>query len=274
MGGNAHDAVAETDAATTMERLVQRDRAVVLFGIALIAATAWAYTIHLASTRSDFAMPMVQPWGAIELTTMFVMWAVMMVAMMLPSAAPMIVLFAGIQRRRRETGRPWIPVAWFAAAYLALWTGFSLLATITNWALHQGGALTSMMGRIETVDAAGLLVLAGLYQWTPLKTACLRRCRSPLSFLLTEWREGSKGAVVMGVRHGVYCLLCCWALMSLLFVLGVMNLVWIAALTGVTIAEKILPGGARLSRVLGLGLIAWGAWTMAMEFALPIRLTG
>lgn len=267
MGDNAADVAAETDAATTMERLVQQDRAVVLFGVALIAAVTWAYTIHVAATRSDFAVPMVQPWGMMEVTTMFVMWTVMMVAMMLPSAAPMILMFAGIQRRRRRTGRPWAPVALFTAAYIVLWTGFSLLATITNWALHQGGVLTSMMGRAEPVYAAGLLVLAGLYQWTPLKAACLSRCRSPLGFLLSEWREGSKGAVVMGVRHGVYCLLCCWTLMSLLFVLGVMNLVWIAALTGVAVAEKILPGGAWLSRALGVALMAWGAWITAADFA-------
>jgi predicted metal-binding membrane protein len=138
-----------------------------------------------------------------------------------------------------------------------------LLATAANWALHQSGLMTGAMGRAVPVAGGVLLVTAGAFQWTPLKHACLNRCRSPLAFLLTEWRDGNRGAFVMGVRHGAYCLLCCWALMSLLFVLGIMNLLWIAALAAIVLAEKVVPGGIWVSRLLGVLLSAWGAWMIA-----------
>lgn len=148
-------------------------------------------------------------------------------------------------------------------SYVVVWAGFSIVAAGANWALHQGGLMTGMSGAALPLIAGLLLVAAGMFQWTPLKNACLTRCRSPLAFLMTEWRDGRRGALVMGVRHGVYCVLCCWALMSLLFVLGVMNLVWIAVLTAIVLMEKVAPGGIWISRGLGVLLIGWGAWTIS-----------
>jgi predicted metal-binding membrane protein len=250
-----------------IERLVRRDRAAVAFGLVVMAALAWAYTVHLAVAMGDMAMPQAHPWGAVDFVLMFVMWAVMMVAMMLPSAAPMILVFAAVGRRRQQARNPAGPTALFTLAYVVVWAGFSLLATSANWALHQGGLMTSMMGSALPVVAGALLVTAGLFQWTPLKDVCLAHCRSPLAFLMSEWREGRGGAFVMGLRHGLYCLGCCWALMSLLFVLGVMNLAWIAVLAVIVLAEKVVPGGTWLSRGLGALLAVWGAWTMATGLA-------
>jgi predicted metal-binding membrane protein len=246
----------------SFERIILRDRAFMLFGLAAMAGLAWAYTVHLAVAMGDMAMPQVHPWSAMDFLMMFMMWAVMMTAMMLPSASPMILIFAAIQRRRRQAHNPAVATGLFALSYVVVWAGFSLAATGANWALHQGGLMAGMSGAVLPAIAGVMLVAAGVFQWTPLKNACLTRCRSPLAFLMTEWREGRRGALVMGVRHGIYCVLCCWALMSLLFVLGLMNLVWIAALAAVALVEKVAPGGIWISRALGVLLIAWGSWTI------------
>jgi predicted metal-binding membrane protein len=249
--------------ATAAHRLVTRESLVVLLGLVAIAGLAWAHLIHMAASMDAMVMPRVEPWSTAEFVLMFAMWSVMMVAMMLPSAAPMMMVFATVTRRRAAGGRPVPANALFVFAYVVVWIGFSLLATAANWALHQSGLMTGAMGRAVPVAGGVLLVTAGAFQWTPLKHACLNRCRSPLAFLLTEWRDGNRGAFVMGVRHGAYCLLCCWALMSLLFVLGIMNLLWIAALAAIVLAEKVVPGGIWVSRLLGVLLSAWGAWMIA-----------
>jgi predicted metal-binding membrane protein len=242
-------------------------------GLVLISAITWLYTILVATVglgkltgaapqmdMSAMAMPdMSMPWDRLDFIFMFVMWFVMMVAMMLPSASPTILLFAKVDRTQQHS-RPYIGTLVFAGAYLAVWAGFSLIATLANWALHTHGLMTSMMGRTLPIWSGGLLIAAGVYQFTPLKLACLNKCRSPLAFLLSEWRGGNWGAVVMGLRHGAYCVLCCWALMALLFVLGVMNLLWVAALAVFVLVEKIGPHGPWLSRASGLLLIGWGIW--------------
>jgi len=250
--------------------VLARDRAVVLLGLAAIAALSWLHVIHMAGSMPAMSsMAHVQPWGMADFLLMFVMWAVMMVAMMLPSAAPMILVFAGIKRRSPAAadGALALVTALFALAYIVVWTGFSLAATLANWALHQAGLMTSTMGSTLPMAGGVLLLVAGIYQWTPLKHACLSRCRSPLAFLMTEWRTGRTGAFVMGLRHGLFCLGCCWALMALLFVLGAMNLLWIAGLAAIALIEKVAPGGAWLSRGLGLVLAAWGAWMIAAYLA-------
>jgi predicted metal-binding membrane protein len=249
----------------TTERVLRHDRAVVALVLLLVVAVAWAYTVHtaLATGVEGMVMPHIRPWDALDFLLMFAMWAAMMTAMMLPSAAPMILVLAAVVRRRAGAHSPHAATALFTLAYVVVWVGFALLATLTNWILHQAGAMTSMMGNAVPVLGGVILLGAGVYQWTPAKHACLNRCRSPLAFLMTEWREGSQGVFVMGVRHGLYCLGCCWALMGLLFVVGVMNLLWIAALAGVALAEKILPAGAFLSRGVGTLLIAAGLWMLA-----------
>jgi len=191
---------------------------------------------------------------------MFVMWAVMMVAMMLPSAAPMILTFAAVQRRRQAQGGAFVPTGVFIAGYLLVWAAFSLLATSAQYGLERAALVSPMMGKVAPWLGAALLIGAGLFQFAPLKDVCLDKCRSPLSFIMTDWRDGTRGALVMGLRHGAYCAGCCWALMALLFVGGVMNLLWVAALALFVLIEKVVPAGGRLGKAGGFALIAWGAW--------------
>jgi predicted metal-binding membrane protein len=214
-------------------------------------------------TSMRAAMPMTSAWTLADAISMFVMWAMMMVAMMLPSVTPMVLLYARTVRHRALQGRTGAPAILFVTGYLNAWIGFSLLATLANWALHSGGLLSSSMGSTPANVGGVVLVAAGLYQWTPLKDACLTHCRSPVGFLADHWREGRIGAVTMGMHHGVYCVGCCWLLMALLFVLGVMNLVWIAVLTVFVLLEKVGPRGPLVSRVTGALLVAWGAWHLA-----------
>ena len=199
---------------------------------------------------------------------MFVMWVVMMVAMMVPTAAPMILLFATVNRRNREQERPYVPTGVFLSGYVLVWSGFAVLATAANWALHTNSLLSSMMGESTSAYLGGALLLAaGAFQWSRLKYVCLTHCRSPLGFLMSEWQDGSAGAMRMGLKHGGYCLGCCWVLMGLLFVLGVMNLLWIAALAAFVLVEKVAPSGHLVSRLTGLVLAAWGLWMVAAELA-------
>ncbi len=246
--------------------VLKRDRRLVLGAMVALAALAWGYTVYLGlqqtSMADAMAMPAMMAWSAADFVFMLVMWAVMMFAMMLPSVTPTVLIFDRVRGKRVEAGRAHASTAAFVSGYLLAWVGFSLLATLANWGLHSGGAMTSMMGKVAPLTGGLLLIAAGVFQWTPLKNACLDHCRSPMSFLMHHWREGTRGAALMGLHHGVYCLGCCWMLMVLLFVLGVMNLPWVAVLTIVVLAEKTLPRGQVISRALGLVLIAWGAWLL------------
>ena len=258
-----------TPSATPLEELLKRDRALVIAGVVAVAAIAWGYIVYVAQSNSSVGMSMsmaagnVHSWTGVDFSLMFVMWAVMMVAMMVPGAAPMILLFATVNRRRREQSRPFVSTGVFLSGYIVVWSSFALGATLGNWGLHQASLLTSMMGESSSgYLGGGLLLTAGAFQWSRLKYVCLTHCRSPLSFLMSDWREGTAGAFKMGLQHGRYCLGCCWVLMALLFVLGVMNLVWIAALAAFVLAEKVAPAGEKVSRVTGVLLIAWGAWAI------------
>jgi predicted metal-binding membrane protein len=195
---------------------------------------------------------------------MFAMWWVMMVAMMLPSAAPMILLFDSANARAAGQGATPIPTAIFASAYLLAWAFFSVLAVALQWGLTGLGLLDNMMRSTSLTLNAALLIAAGLYQFTPVKQACLRHCRSPLQFVMEHWRPGRIGALEMGIRHGAFCLGCCWFLMALLFFGGVMNLAWIGGLALYVLIEKLAPHGDLIGRLGGTGLIAWGVWLLAM----------
>ena len=218
-------------------------------GLAVLALLAWAYLISGAGMSR---MPGMEPsprFGANVL-----MWLVMMVAMMVPAASPTILLYAHVHRHSNgPESRP--PTAAFLAGYLACWLAFALVAAgLQSW------LISPMSMAIASRDAAaGLLVVVGIYQLTPLKDACLSRCRSPALFLSRHYRPGRIGAVRLGILHGAYCVGCCWLLMALLFVGGVMNLIWIAGLTLLVAAEKLLPGGDWLARFAGIAMIAWGA---------------
>jgi len=246
----------------------RRDRALVLAGLGLVAVAAWVYTAYLAwsmAAMDHAAIPALdhQRWTVGDAAVAFLMWVVMMTAMMLPTAAPVIAMIATVNRRRRERAEPFTPTAVFVAGYLLVWTGFSALATGVQGALHTAAWLTPMMANASPVFAGVLLIGAGLYQWTPLKDACLARCRSPLGFLMTEWRDGALGQLIMGARYGLFCVGCCWALMGLLFAVSVMNLLWIAALAALAMAERLLPQGDLVRRLAGAGFLIAGAIVLA-----------
>lgn len=253
--------------------LLKRDRLIIGGAIAFTTAVAWAYTayearrMNAAGVCECLGMKMGGPdlgsWSAGSLLPLFLMWSVMMVAMMLPSAAPMLLTFAGVARNRRQADRPYVPVSIFAAGYLVIWCVFSLLAAAGQWLLHRAALLSPMMTSSSVYLAAGLLITAGLFQFTPWKNRCLVHCRAPLEFIMTRWREGRAGAFGMGIEHGAFCAGCCWALMALLFVLGVMNILWIAVLTIIVALEKMLPRAKWFSALSGAILVCWGLWLIA-----------
>jgi len=245
-------------------RRLSRDEAIVAVALAILAILAWIYTILLSGSLAGLdlhnlmAMPRQGEWTSLDLALTFLMWAVMMAAMMIPSAMPMILLFTAIERRRESTGALSRTTA-FVSGYAAAWVVFSLLATLAQWGLHDAAMLSSAMGRLVPWAASLVLALAGLYQFSPLKRTCLHHCSSPLEFLTAHWRPGGEGALRMGLRHGGYCLGCCWAFMFVLFVVGVMNILWVMLIAIAVLLEKLMPGRDRLRMALGAALLAWSA---------------
>lgn len=242
--------------------LLQKDRLLVISGIAAITILGWAYMIHMAIHMTTKGMSITKPctmyWGIGDIIHLFIMWTIMMVAMMLPAAAPMVMIFVTANGQRSNDEEIFIPTWLFILGYLAVWTIFSGLATLAQWGLHLGALLTHSMAITSPVLGGLLLIAAGIFQWTPFRDACMSKCRSPLGFLMAEWREGRLGALIMGLKAGLFCVGCCWLLMILCFVLGVMNIFWMAALTVFMILERIMDN-KWLSRTAGLILIVWGA---------------
>ncbi len=263
-----------------LEAVLRRDRAVVIAALGIITALAWAYLAWLANDMwmggmdmtgfrmipagQGLMMPAVAPWQPIEFGYVFAMWIVMMIGMMTPSVAPMILIYARVGRQAAIAGQPFAASAWFAAGYMLAWTAFSLAATSAQWALDRAALLTPMMESASNVLGGIVLIAAGLYQWTPLKDACLSYCQTPLNFIMRHggFRREPTGALALGFRHGLYCVGCCWAVMVLLFVGGVMNLLWIAALAVLVLLEKVVPFGRLVARLAGAAFIAGGAWLL------------
>jgi predicted metal-binding membrane protein len=268
---------------TALEAVLRRDRAIVLAALAAVTALAWADLVWLANDMAmggmdmtgfrmipsgqSLMMPASAPWQPIEFVYVLLMWVVMMIGMMTPSVAPMVLLYARVGRQAAAQGRPFAASSWFAAGYLLAWTAFSLAATSAQWALERGALLTPMMESASAVLGAAILIVAGIYQWLPVKDACLAFCRAPLDFVQRHggFRGDPKGAVSLGLRHGLYCIGCCWAVMALLFVGGVMNLLWIAALAALVLIEKVLPYGVAIARLAGLIFIGGGMWLLAQS---------
>jgi predicted metal-binding membrane protein len=218
-----------------------------------------------ASGGPDMMMAMApMAWTPGYAVLMLFMWWIMMVAMMLPSASPMILLFARFNRTQRDKGAPYVPTGVFALGYVLVWAAFSLVAVTAQWGLERSGLLSSMMASTSVTLGALLLIAAGLYQLTPLKYACLKHCRSPLFFISHHWRPGDWGALRMGLEHGAFCTGCCWFLMALLFYGGIMNLFWIIGLAVFVLLEKVAPAGHWVGWVMGAGLIAWGGGLLLM----------
>jgi predicted metal-binding membrane protein len=271
-----------------LEAVLRRDRIVVVAALVVVIVAAWVYILlgagmgmtafemtvppfgGAADMAMDGDMAMDQPgsgmamamapmaWTPGYAVLMLFMWWIMMVAMMLPSASPMILLFARFNRTQRDKGAPYVPTAVFALGYVLVWAAFSLVAVTAQWSLERSGLLSSMMASTSVTLGALLLIAAGLYQLTPLKYACLKHCRSPLFFIAHHWRPGEWGALRMGFEHGAFCTGCCWFLMALLFYGGIMNLFWIIGLALFVLLEKVAPAGHWVGWVMGAGLIAWG----------------
>ncbi len=260
---------------SALEAILRRDRVIIIASLVVLTVLAWLYLVWLADDMAmggmdmtgyrmipagqALMMPASSPWRPIEFAYVFVMWMVMMIGMMTPSVAPMILVYSSV-RRQAAKGRPLASVAWFAGGYFLAWIAFSLAATSLQWALERAALLTPMMAGASNIVGGTLLILAGLYQWTPLKEACLSQCQAPLGFILSHGGvpATATGSLTLGFRHGVYCLGCCWALMVLLFALGVMNLAWIAALAILVLLEKIMPSGRLIARIAGIASFAGG----------------
>lgn len=250
-----------------LEQLLHRDRLIVATGTAAVVALAWAYLAAGAGMDTEMMADMPDmapmPWTPLYAVLLFVMWWVMMIAMMAPSAAPTVLLYATVKRKQETASRAAINTWIFLAGYLVMWAGFSLAAVLVQGAFERFGLLSMAMASTSAILGGGVLIVGGLYQFTPLKQACLRYCENPLLFLGRHWQPGPRGAFRMGLRHGSYCVGCCWFLMILLFVGGVMNLVWIIAIALYVAAEKLLPFGRRLSYAAGGILILSGAIVLA-----------
>jgi predicted metal-binding membrane protein len=252
---------------TALETALKHDRWLTAGALLLAVLLSWAWIVPMAldmygAMAGPSAWMMTTNWDALHLALLFAMWAVMMVGMMLPSAAPTLLLYAALARKSDSSGSVALRVYAFAAGYLAIWTLFSLLATALQRVLVAALVLSPMMEVQNRAWAGGLLVLAGIYQFTAAKRACLTACRSPVEFITRHWKPGRSGAFRMGLEHGLYCLGCCWALMLLLFVGGVMNLWVIAAITLFVLLEKIAPLGAQAGRLSGALLLLLGAWVL------------
>lgn len=245
----------------------RRDRAIVLGGLIGLCLLAWVYLLYLGwmmdqmPANMAMAEPQMMAWSGTEVFLCFIMWTVMMVGMMIPSAAPMIMIFTQTYRKQGSQGQPYVPTSLFVLGYLVVWTIFSLFATAAQWGLHATALLSPTMLKSTSPMLGGvILIAAGAFQWTDLKQRCLKHCRSPLNFLLNEWRDGQMGALIMGLRHGLFCLGCCWALMALLFVTGVMNLLWVALIGIFVLVEKLMPFQRWVSGGAGALLVSWGLW--------------
>lgn len=253
--------------------MLRHDRALVIAALAAVILVAWGWLLLGAGIEMDQMdmgggqmMLMAPEWSIGYAAVIFLMWAIMMVAMMLPSVAPAVLLATALMRQRGGN-RVFGPTGLFVLGYLIVWFGFSLLATGLQWSLDRKGLLSANMASGSATLAGILLIAAGLYQWTPLKQACLTQCRSPFEQITRYWRRNTFGPLKAGTMHGVFCLGCCWLLMALLFVGGLMNLLWVAALAFLVLIEKLLPIGPRISRLTGLALIAWGAVVLLRQAA-------
>jgi predicted metal-binding membrane protein len=247
---NSLSATSKLDAGK-IERVLAQDRRFVVLALLFLSALAWAYLVVMARQMAAGDMALMgmgalsampgsdmmgamtaaqMPWSLLTFLLMFLMWSVMMIGMMIPSAAPMILLFARVQRRKLADQAPTTRIAAFTVGYLVIWILFSLIATGLQWALTEFRLLSPMMESTSQFLTVGVLLAAGFYQLTPLKLACRKQCQSPIGFLTSHWKNGVSGALSMGVEHGIFCLGCCWLLMALLFVGGVMNLIWVAVI--------------------------------------------
>ena len=270
--GEVPNHVLEGQPPTRLERALAHERAALIVLLILLPLVCWSWIVVMARDMygpmtGASAWMMTPRWDGRHVLLLWTMWAVMMVGMMLPSAAPLLLLYGAAARRRGVNVNAAHEIYALAAGYVTMWSVFSLVATAAQRTLATLLIVSPMMTLTSPAIAAALLFLAGIYQLTPLKSMCLRKCQSPVGFMMHRWRAGMDGAFRMGIGHGGYCLGCCWALMLLLFVGGVMNLTVIVALTAFVLLEKIGPFGIYTARVSGGLLIAGSAWMLLAAHA-------
>jgi predicted metal-binding membrane protein len=247
--------------------LLQKEQLLVFSGLAVVILISWASMLRMgwgiSGTGMELTPACLMRWDAGDIAHMFIMWTTMMVAMMFPSATPMILMFTTVNQQHGKTQRPLMPTGLFVLGYFLVWTAYSALAAMAQWGLHVAILLTHNLVITSPILGGVLLVAAGVFQWTPFRDACMSKCRSPLGFLMAEWREGRPGALIMGLKHGLNCVGCCWLLMLLSFALGIMNIMWMAIVTVFMLVEKAYPRSQWVSRTTGLILVAWGLWVAA-----------
>ena len=269
------------------EAVFKRDRMIVTIGLSAVVFVAALYTINTAQsydrvldlilsicvggnqtwTYTDLMNnPMFEHTGHIHngFLSLFGMWTVMQVAMMSPTAVPMILMHVKVQRSRHPAKTPYLQTVLFFLGYIIIWTGFSAAIARIQLYLQSTSLLTPQMAFVSPWLAGGSLIAAGLFQFSKLKEVCLNGCRSPVTYFMTEWREGDFGALMMGLKHGLHCMGCCWVLMALLFVAGVMNLLWMAVITVFVLLEKVFPSGKTFGQIGGAVMIVWGVVLMIL----------
>lgn len=251
--------------ASPLSYVLKKDRFIVLIALVILCVLSWLYLIYLRNQMYPmnmdalfFAMPMTPEWSWADFVLLFLMWLVMMIAMMTPSVAPLVIIFTLINRKRQQQQNPYIPSGYLLSGYFLVWGAFSLFATLLQWLLQKIALLNPEMITTSKVLGGIILITAGIFQFTPLKNTCLRKCRSPISFIHQHWKDSKSGAFNMGIQNGIYCLGCCWILMLLLFVSGVMNILWIAIITLFVLVEKIFSALKVISLIAGIALIAYG----------------
>ena len=229
-------------------------RALPLASIGVVGLLAWAWFVQIG--RGMSAMHAAMPDMRMGIGALALMWAVMMVAMMAPSAAPSYLLHARMSKSAIASGA-------YLAGYLGAWAAAGVAYALAHWALQSAGLIDMGMRLGSATVAGGLLVAAGAWQWSPLKGRCVARCRSPLGFMMNQWRDGAGGAFGMGLRYAAWCVGCCWLVMAVLFVAGAMSFAWAAAISAYVLAERLLPLGRRFDRAVGVALMLWGAFLIA-----------
>jgi len=253
--------------APALDTTLRRDRSLVIVALLVITALSLTYTVWLATEydMSSMMTPGFVPWSPGHFAFMLAMWVVMMIGMMTPSVAPTVLLYAALARQRIVRGGPFAAAGWFVAGYLLAWILFSAVATLLQWLLEWQALVSPMMAGTGAALGGTLLIVAGIYQWLPLKQACLSTCRAPMSFVQRHggFQTSARGSVKLGALHGFYCVGCCWAVMALLFAFGVMNLLWIGGLMIFVLLEKMLPYQRAMSRTAGAVAVIVGALMIA-----------
>jgi predicted metal-binding membrane protein len=244
--------------------LLLGDRLAIWLALAAVTALSWLYVYRQMGPmegRADLAIPAAYvAWTAADFALNMAIWWAMMPGMMLPSAAPMILTFATINRHKRRRGQPFVSTMVLTSGYLIAWGVFGIFATLADWGFERAALISPLTGKLTPILGAVVVTAAGIYQLTPLKSVCLTHCRSPFDFVLNHWRAGTAGALRMGVEHGLYCLGCCWFLMALLFAAGIMSLLWMAAITVFVFVEKLFPGGQWIARISGVAMLGFGIY--------------